>query len=189
MSLPRFFRRAHQRAVLPEGYVLHTYAPTTTLSLCFFFDLCFSPFSRPSRHLNICHCQQIKETRRAVKDSESGVEKMAIGHHIHERGHVVEKKYNKKTGDKELNQNFQNMDECTMKRNKSGATHYVLSVNYMLLNILLTLHPQLKDSHLRMSGSRRCPRFIHPTPCLSWRDHALAKCATPPSLAASSPSG
>ncbi|XP_056905427.1 myeloid leukemia factor 1 isoform X2 [Takifugu flavidus] len=53
----------------------------------------------------------IKETRRAVKDSESGVEKMAIGHHIHERGHVVEKKYNKKTGDKELNQNFQNMDE------------------------------------------------------------------------------
>lgn len=53
----------------------------------------------------------IKETRRAVKDSESGVEKMAIGHHIHDRGHVVEKKYNKKTGDKELNQNFHNMDE------------------------------------------------------------------------------
>lgn len=41
---------------------------------------------------------------------------MAIGHHIHDRGHVVEKKYNKKTGDKELNQNFQNMDECTLKR-------------------------------------------------------------------------
>ncbi|CAF90845.1 unnamed protein product, partial [Tetraodon nigroviridis] len=53
----------------------------------------------------------IKETRRAVKDSESGVEKMAIGHHIHDRGHVVEKKYNKKTGDKELNRNFHNMDE------------------------------------------------------------------------------
>lgn len=48
-----------------------------------------------------------------MKDSESGVEKMAIGHHIHDRGHVVEKKYNKKTGDKELNQNFHNMDECT----------------------------------------------------------------------------
>lgn len=54
---------------------------------------------------------QIKETRRAVKDSESGLEKMAIGHHIRDRGHVVEKKYNKKTGEKELNQNFQNLDE------------------------------------------------------------------------------
>ncbi|KAG7238721.1 hypothetical protein INR49_031237 [Caranx melampygus] len=38
----------------------------------------------------------ITETRRAVKDSESGLEKMSIGHHIQDRGHVVEKKYNKK---------------------------------------------------------------------------------------------
>ncbi|XP_068173498.1 myeloid leukemia factor 1 [Antennarius striatus] len=53
----------------------------------------------------------IKETRQAVKDSESGVEKMAIGHHIQDRGHVVEKKYNNKTGDKELKQDFQNIDE------------------------------------------------------------------------------
>lgn len=174
--------------MLPEGYVLHTYVPTTTLSSCFFFDLCFPP-PDPPVYLNICHCQQIKETRRSVKDSESGVEKMAIGHHIHERGHVVEKKYNKKTGDKELNQNFQNMDESTLKRNTSGTAHYSLSVNFMLPNVLLTLHPQLKDSHLRMSGSRRCPSFIHPTPCLSWRDRTLATCATPPSPAASSPTG
>ncbi|XP_038548247.1 myeloid leukemia factor 1 isoform X2 [Micropterus salmoides] len=53
----------------------------------------------------------IKETRRAVKDSESGLEKMAIGHHIQDRGHVVEKKYNKKTGEKEFIQDFQNLDE------------------------------------------------------------------------------
>ncbi|XP_010727928.1 myeloid leukemia factor 1 isoform X2 [Larimichthys crocea] len=53
----------------------------------------------------------IKETRRALKDSESGLEKMAIGHHIQDRGHVVEKKFNKKTGEKEFNQDFQNMDE------------------------------------------------------------------------------
>lgn len=53
----------------------------------------------------------IKETRQAVKDSESGLEKMSIGHHIQDRGHVVEKKYNKKTGRKEFNQDFQNMDE------------------------------------------------------------------------------
>ncbi|XP_020509592.1 myeloid leukemia factor 1 [Labrus bergylta] len=53
----------------------------------------------------------IKETRQALKDSESGVEKMSIGHHIQDRGHVVEKKYNKKTGEKEFNQDFQNLDE------------------------------------------------------------------------------
>ncbi|XP_029374291.1 myeloid leukemia factor 1 isoform X2 [Echeneis naucrates] len=53
----------------------------------------------------------IKETRHAVKDSESGLEKMSIGHHIQDRGHVVEKKYNKKTGEKEFIQDFQNLDE------------------------------------------------------------------------------
>ncbi|CAJ1065470.1 myeloid leukemia factor 1 isoform X1 [Xyrichtys novacula] len=53
----------------------------------------------------------IRETRQALKDSESGVEKMSIGHHIQDRGHVVEKKYNKKTGEKEFNQDFQNLDE------------------------------------------------------------------------------
>ena len=58
---------------------------------------------------------QITETRRALRDSESGLEKMAIGHHIQDRGHVVEKKHNKKTGEKELNQDFHNMDECKFR--------------------------------------------------------------------------
>ncbi|XP_056296790.1 myeloid leukemia factor 1 isoform X2 [Pseudoliparis swirei] len=53
----------------------------------------------------------IKETQQAVKDSETGLEKMSIAHHIQDRGHVVEKKYNKKTGEKELSQDFNNMDE------------------------------------------------------------------------------
>ncbi|KAL2096346.1 hypothetical protein ACEWY4_008494 [Coilia grayii] len=53
----------------------------------------------------------IRETRRSLKDSESGVEKMSIGHHIQDRGHVVEKKRNHKTGEREFNQDFQNMDE------------------------------------------------------------------------------
>ncbi|XP_041733235.1 myeloid leukemia factor 1 isoform X3 [Coregonus clupeaformis] len=53
----------------------------------------------------------IKETRQSLKDSESGLEKMSIGHHIQDRGHVVEKKQNKKTGERELNQDFQNLDE------------------------------------------------------------------------------
>uniref|UniRef100_A0A672QAD1 Myeloid leukemia factor 1 n=2 Tax=Sinocyclocheilus grahami TaxID=75366 RepID=A0A672QAD1_SINGR len=53
----------------------------------------------------------IKETRRSLKDSESGLQKMSIAHHIQDRGHVIERKENGKTGEKELNQDFQNMDE------------------------------------------------------------------------------
>jgi len=34
----------------------------------------------------------VKETRRTYRDSESGVEKMAIGHHIGGRGHEIEKR-------------------------------------------------------------------------------------------------
>ncbi|XP_072200865.1 myeloid leukemia factor 1 isoform X1 [Excalfactoria chinensis] len=53
----------------------------------------------------------VKETRKALKDSESGVEKMAIGHHIHDRAHVIKKSKNRKTGDEEMNQEFINLDE------------------------------------------------------------------------------
>ncbi|XP_039510057.1 myeloid leukemia factor 1 isoform X2 [Pimephales promelas] len=53
----------------------------------------------------------LKETRKCLKDSASGQEKMSIGHHIQDRGHVIERKENRKTGEKELNQDFQNMDE------------------------------------------------------------------------------
>lgn len=53
----------------------------------------------------------IQETRRALRDSESGLEKMSIGHHIQDRGHVIEKNNNKKTGERELKQDFQNLDE------------------------------------------------------------------------------
>lgn len=71
---------------------------------------------------SIMFYDQIKETRRALKDSESGLEKMAIGHHIQDRGHVVEKKFNKKTGEKEFNQDFQNMDECTLIHKQDTIT-------------------------------------------------------------------
>ncbi|XP_054839243.1 myeloid leukemia factor 1 isoform X3 [Eublepharis macularius] len=54
----------------------------------------------------------IKETRKSVKDSESGLEKMAVGHHIQDRAHVIQKAKNSKTGDEELNQEFLNLDEA-----------------------------------------------------------------------------
>uniref|UniRef100_A0A8C0P052 Myeloid leukemia factor 1 n=1 Tax=Canis lupus familiaris TaxID=9615 RepID=A0A8C0P052_CANLF len=53
----------------------------------------------------------IKETRRALRDSDSGLEKMAVGHHLHDRAHVIKKSKNNKTGDEEVNQEFINMNE------------------------------------------------------------------------------
>ncbi|XP_078266187.1 myeloid leukemia factor 1 [Rhinoraja longicauda] len=53
----------------------------------------------------------IKETRRAVKDSESGIDKLSIGHHIKDRGHVIQKCKNQLTGDEEVDQEFINLNE------------------------------------------------------------------------------
>lgn len=53
----------------------------------------------------------IKETKRAVRDSETGIHKMAVGHHIGDRGHIMEQSLDKKTGRKEKHENFLNMDE------------------------------------------------------------------------------
>ncbi|XP_036371524.1 myeloid leukemia factor 2-like [Megalops cyprinoides] len=53
----------------------------------------------------------IRETRQAMRDSESGVERLAIGHHIRDRGHVMERSRNHKTGDREERQEFINLEE------------------------------------------------------------------------------
>ena len=52
----------------------------------------------------------VKETRRTVSDSSSGMRKMAIGHHIRDRAHVIEKEQNR-DGDVEERQEFINLDE------------------------------------------------------------------------------
>ena len=36
---------------------------------------------------------------------------MAVGHHLHDRAHVIKKSKNSKTGDEEVNQEFINMNE------------------------------------------------------------------------------
>lgn len=86
---------------------------------------------------------QIKETRKALKDSESGLEKMSIGHHIQDRGHVVEKKYNKRTGEKEFLQDFRNMDECMLNWS-SAMTWCSNSIDVVVLSIYILL---LEDYH------------------------------------------
>ncbi len=46
-----------------------------------------------------------------MRDSESGLERMAIGHHIGERGHVMERSRNRHTGDREERQDYFNLEE------------------------------------------------------------------------------
>lgn len=53
----------------------------------------------------------IKETQKTVQDSRTGVKKMAIGHHIGERAHVIEREQNCRTGHEEERQDFINLDE------------------------------------------------------------------------------
>ena len=40
------------------------------------------------------HSAQVKETRRSVYNSESGVKKMAVGYHLGERSHTIERSHN-----------------------------------------------------------------------------------------------
>ncbi|KAK2844753.1 hypothetical protein Q5P01_011412 [Channa striata] len=53
----------------------------------------------------------IRETRQSIRDSESGLESLAIGHHIGDRAHIMERSRNRRTGDREERQDFINLDE------------------------------------------------------------------------------
>lgn len=49
-----------------------------------------------------------------MRDSESGLERLAIGHHIGDRAHIMERSRNRRTGDREERQDFINLDEGTI---------------------------------------------------------------------------
>ena len=56
----------------------------------------------------------IRETKRSVRDSERGIEKLSIGHHIGEKAHVVEKQ-RLRDGQMEEVVNLENLDESKSK--------------------------------------------------------------------------
>ncbi|XP_037914785.1 myeloid leukemia factor isoform X2 [Hermetia illucens] len=53
----------------------------------------------------------VRETRKTVQDSRSGLKKMAIGHHIGERAHIIERERNVREGTEEERQDFINLEE------------------------------------------------------------------------------
>ncbi|XP_073977412.1 myeloid leukemia factor isoform X2 [Rhodnius prolixus] len=53
----------------------------------------------------------IRETKKTVADSRTGVKKMSIGRHVYDRGHIIEREQNVYSGEREENEEFINMDE------------------------------------------------------------------------------
>ena len=53
----------------------------------------------------------IRETRKTVRDSESGVEKMAVGRHLDDKGVVITRSRNRRTQEEEECKDFLNLDE------------------------------------------------------------------------------
>ena len=57
------------------------------------------------------HSAQVKETRRSLYDSESGVKKMAVEHHLGERSHTIERCHNLLSGERVERKDFVNLEE------------------------------------------------------------------------------
>lgn len=53
----------------------------------------------------------VRETRESVRDSRTGRQEMAIGHHIRDRGHVMKQARNTYSGEREENEEFINLEE------------------------------------------------------------------------------
>jgi len=53
----------------------------------------------------------LKETRKALSDTRSGTKKMAVGRHMGEKGHIVEREQNLRTGQLNENHEFYNLQE------------------------------------------------------------------------------
>jgi len=52
-----------------------------------------------------------RETRKAVRDSQRGIEKLEVGHHIGDRGHIVERERNLRTGQQHDHADYVGMSE------------------------------------------------------------------------------
>ncbi|XP_077551407.1 myeloid leukemia factor 2-like isoform X3 [Haemaphysalis longicornis] len=54
----------------------------------------------------------VKETRRSLQDSRTGLQELTIGHHLDDRAHIVGRKRNRRTGDEDHSVHYVNLDEA-----------------------------------------------------------------------------
>lgn len=91
-----------------------------------------------------------------MRDSESGLERMSIGHHIGERGHVMERSRNRLTGDREERQDFFNLEESGLNTSFSILCSFSPWTASSCLNFILNLCGKICPIHycktLSLSG-------------------------------------
>lgn len=91
------------------NYSSHSYSSTSVVSMS------SGPDGRPQVYRASSSTRTgpggVRETQRSVCDSRTGTKKMAIGHHIGERSHVIEREQNIHSGEQEERQDFINIEE------------------------------------------------------------------------------
>lgn len=58
----------------------------------------------------------VKETKSSLRDSRTGQQELAIGHHLHDKSHVKKKSKNAISGEEEQTEDFVNIDESEADR-------------------------------------------------------------------------
>ncbi|ODN02895.1 Myeloid leukemia factor [Orchesella cincta] len=80
-----------------------------------FVSISSGPDGRPQVYQASSETRQgpdgLKETRKAVTDTRSGTKKMAVGRHMDEKAHIVEREQNLRTGQLNENHEFYNLEE------------------------------------------------------------------------------
>lgn len=90
----------------------------------------------------------IRQTKKTVQDSRTGVSKMAIGQHIGERAHVIERQKNAYTGEEEETVDLINVDETEaeefdreFKRRSTGHGQHSNAINQRYAQLALPAPP------------------------------------------------
>uniref|UniRef100_A0A8D8V199 Myeloid leukemia factor n=1 Tax=Cacopsylla melanoneura TaxID=428564 RepID=A0A8D8V199_9HEMI len=87
----------------------HSYSSSTVMSMT------NGPDGRPQVYQATSSTRSapggIKETKKAVCDSRTGVKKLAIGHAIGDKAHIIEREQNMRSGEQEERQDYINLDE------------------------------------------------------------------------------
>ncbi|KAL1464759.1 hypothetical protein WDU94_004377 [Cyamophila willieti] len=87
----------------------HSYSSSTVMSMT------NGPDGRPQVYQATSSTRSapggIKETKKAVCDSRTGMKKLAIGHAIGDKAHIIEREQNMRSGEQEERQDFINLDE------------------------------------------------------------------------------
>ncbi|XP_026816520.1 myeloid leukemia factor isoform X2 [Rhopalosiphum maidis] len=112
----------------------------------------------------------IKETKKAVSDSRTGVKKLAIGHHIGDRAHIVERQQNLYSGDQEENQEYINLDDDEAEEFNNEWRNKAQNLNSHRSRYLPYTHSEVlpieghQDQGRKRAAKQRTPKKIQQYP-------------------------